>query len=166
MTERFQDRLPTLSDDQLRAYLARPGDYRPEAVAAAAAELRRRGQGPTEAEWQALQAALEPPPRKGPDPRRMRTLAWWTLGVGLGAALLIRVTTPVPPPDPLGYDPLDTKRYLRELEMVGGKANVLATQFRQWAEALWAGPDRAYVVAAFAGLLAAVFRFLGREPRA
>ncbi len=165
MTDRFQDRLPTLSDDQLRTYLARPGDYRPEAVAAAAEELRRRGQGPSDAEWQALQAALTPL-RTGPNPRRMRALAWWTLGVGLGAALLIRATTPVPPPDPLGYDPLDTKRYLRELEMVGGKANVLATQFRQWAEARWAGPDRAYVVAAFAGLLAAVFRFLGWEPRA
>jgi hypothetical protein len=165
MADSFHQRIPTLSDDQLRGYLDRPGDFRPEAVRAAAEELRRRGLGPTEAEWRALEAALAPAEATGPDPRRLRALARWTLVLGLGAAVLIFLTAKPAPPDPLGYDPMDTKRYLRELEVFGGKANILATQFRQWFEGLWEGRNLAYTVAALTGLLAALFRFLGREPR-
>lgn len=166
MTDSFHQRLPTLSDAALRAYLDRPGDYRPEAVRAAMEELRRRGLGPSEAEWQALEAALAPPPRRGPEPRHLRDLARWTLILGLGAALLIYVTAKPAPPDPLGYDPMDTKRYLRELEVFGGKANILATQFRQWFEGLWEGRNLAWTVAALSVALAGGLRFLGREPRA
>lgn len=166
MADSFQERLPTLSDTALQAYLERPGDYRPEAVRAAAEELRRRGRGPTEAAWQAVEAALAPEETAGPDPRHLRALARWTLILGLGAALLIYVTAKPAPPDALGYDPLDTKKYLRELEVFGGKANILATQFRQWFEGLWEGRNLATTVAALSVALAAVFRFLGREPRA
>ncbi|GLH69903.1 hypothetical protein GETHPA_14360 [Geothrix rubra] len=166
MADTFLQRIPTLAEPALRAYLDRPGDYRPEAVRAAAEELRRRGRGPTEAEWQALEAALAPAESSGPDPRRLRALARWTLILGLGTALLIYATAKPAPPDPLGYDPLDTKRYLRELEVFGGKANILATQFRQWFEGLWEGRNLAYTVATLTGLLAGLLRFLGREPRA
>lgn len=164
MTDSFRQRIPTLSDDQLRAYLNRPGDYRYEAVEAAAAELRRRGRGPSEAEWQALLARRTPPPA-GPDPARMRALARWTLLLGLGAAVLLYVRAQ-PAAEALVDDPMDSKRYLRELAVFGGKANVLATQFRQWFEGLWQGRNLAYTVAALSAALAGVFRLLGREPRA
>ena len=125
MTGCFQERLPTLSDAALRAYLERPGDYRPDAVRAAAEELRRRGMGPTEAGWQALEAALAPPPHRGPEPR-----------------------------------------HLRELEVFGGKANILATQFRQWFEGLWEGRNLAWTVATLSAALAGGLRPLGRARRA
>lgn len=167
MSPTLLQRLPTLSEAELRVYLDRPADYRPEAVAAAAEELRRRGLGPSDSEWEALRTTLAASARTGgPDPRRLRALARWTLILGLGAALVIYATAEPAPPDPLGYDPMDTKRYLRELEVFGGKANILATQFRQWFEGLWAGRNLAYTVAALTGLLAGLFRFLGREPRA
>ncbi len=160
-------RLPTLSEAELRVYLDRPDDYRPEAVAAAAEELRRRGLGPSDPEWEALQTTLAASARAGgPDPRRLRILARWTLILGLGAALLIYVMARPAPPDPLGYDPMDTKRYLRELEVFGGKANILATQFRQWFEGLWEGRNLAGTVATLSVALAGGLRFLGREPRA
>ena len=166
MSPTLRQRLPTLSEAELRAYLDRPTDYRPEAVAAAAEELRRRGLGPSGAEWEALRTTLAASDRAGgPDPRRLRILARWTLLLGLGAALVIYAIAKPAPTDPLGYDPMDTKRYLRELEVFGGKANILATQFRQWFEGLWEGRNLAWTVAVLTVALAGGLRLLGREPR-
>lgn len=61
--------------------------------------------------------------------------------------------------DPLGYEPEDTKRYLRDLEMYGGKANILATQFRRWFGGLWQGRPLAGTLAALTVLLAGGFWF-------
>ena len=168
MTGAFSERLPAFSDAELRACLARPRDYRAEALAAVLAECTRRGLPVTDAERAAVQGALalRAAEGAGPDPHRMRRLARWTLLLGLAAAALIYLTAHPPPPDPLGTDPLDTKRYLRELEVVGGKGNVLGLQFRQWFAGLWQGRALAGTVAVLSGLLAALFRLLGRNPRA
>ena len=167
MTGAFSERLPAFSDAELRACLARPRDYRAEALAAVLAECARRGLPVTDAERAAVQGALalRAAEGAGPDPHRMRRLARWTLILGLAAAALIYLTAHPPPPEPLGTDPLDTKRYLRELEVLGGKGNVLGLQFRQWFAGLWQGRALAGTVAALSGLLAALFRWLGREPR-
>lgn len=167
MTGAFADRLAAFSEADLRACLARPGDYRAEALAAVLAECARRGLPVSAAERAAVQGvlALRAAEGAGPDPHRMRRLARWTLVLGLAAAAVIYLTAHPPPPDPLGYDPLDTKRYLRELEVVGGKGNVLGLQFRQWFAGLWQGRALAGTVAVLSGLLAALFRVLGRSPR-
>ncbi len=167
MTGAFSERLPAFSDADLRACLARPRDYRAEALAAVLAECARRGLPVTDAERAAVQGALalRAAEGAGPDPHRMRRLARWTLLLGLAAAALIYLTAHPPPPEALGTDPLDTKRYLRELEVLGGKGNVLGLQFRQWFAGLWQGRALAGTVAALSGLLAALFRWLGREPR-
>jgi len=43
--------------------------------------------------------------------------------------------------------PEDSKKYLRDLELYGGKANVLADEFRRWFIGLWDGKPLAFLVA-------------------
>jgi hypothetical protein len=71
----------------------------------------------------------------------------------------------------------DTKKYQDQLERIGGKANILATDIQQWFAGLWHGRQLAYTLAALA-LAAAlacfcIARFLpdlppwddGRDPK-
>jgi hypothetical protein len=58
---------------------------------------------------------------------------------GLGSALVIYLTATPTPANPLGYEPEDSKQYLRQMEVYGGKTNVLASEFRQWFDSLWHG---------------------------
>jgi hypothetical protein len=57
--------------------------------------------------------------------------------------------------------PEDSKRYLRDMEQFGGKANVLADEIRRWFIGLWQGKSLAFTVAgisivlSLAGLYAA-----------
>lgn len=177
MADSFLDRIPTRPDDDLREYLRRPLDYRTEAVEAAVAELARRGHGMGPEALMALREQLRQRdlnrPRLSPfgpvDPVRLRRWLWGILALGFGAALLIYVTATPAPADALGYDPMDTKRYLRELEVVGGKANVLGAQFQQWFMGLWHGRPLAFMVALATVLLAWLVSLLGAprppEPR-
>lgn len=50
--------------------------------------------------------------------------------------------------------PDDSKQYLRQMEVYGGTANVLASEFREWFAGLWAGRRLAFTVA-FLSILAA-----------
>jgi hypothetical protein len=72
---------------------------------------------------------------------------------------VIYLTAQPPPANPLGYDPLDTKKYLHDLEVYGGKANVLAAEFRDWFDSLWHGRRLAFTVAALALIAAFAFKF-------
>jgi len=76
--------------------------------------------------------------------------------VGLGSAVLIYRTAENKANDVLGYEqgngsfypvkPEDSKKYLRDLELYGGKANVLADEFRGWFVGLWHGKSLAFTV--------------------
>ena len=76
--------------------------------------------------------------------------------VGLGSAVLIYQKAANNSTSPLGYEeeggsvqpvmPEDSKMYLRDLELYGGKANVLAYQFRHWLVGLWHGKSLAFTV--------------------
>ena len=81
------------------------------------------------------------------------------LVLGFAAAVVIYLTAQPPPANPLGYDPLDTKRYLHDLEVYGGKANVIAAEFRDWFDSLWHGRRLAFTVAALAMIAAFAFKF-------
>ncbi|HKC25840.1 MAG TPA: hypothetical protein VKF32_13920 [Thermoanaerobaculia bacterium] len=94
-----------------------------------------------------------------PPPRRLRRLGIAILVAGLGSAIAIYIRASARPENPLGYDPLETKKYVRDLEMYGGKANVLATQVREWFVGLWHGTNLAFTVAALTVLLVLVMRF-------
>ena len=173
MTDAFLDRMPGRTDAELWAYVRNPSGYRTEAVEAAVAELARRGQPLAPEALAALRDRLHLRDRNRPrlapfgpvDPARLRIWIRAILLVGLGAALLIYLRARPAPANPLGYDPMDTKRYLRELETLGGKANVLATQFQQWIASLGQGRSLAVVVALATVLLAWLVSLLGARPQ-
>jgi hypothetical protein len=75
----------------------------------------------------------------------------------LGAAVIYRHASQAPEDLP-GYRLEDSKQYLRQLELYGGKANVLGVELRQWFIGLWHGRSLAFTVAFIAALLAAGLR--------
>jgi hypothetical protein len=80
--------------------------------------------------------------------------------VGLGGAVFIYQTAANNSNSVLGYEegggsvypitPENSKMFLRDLELYGGKANVLAYQFRSWLVGLWHGKSLAFTVACIA----------------
>ena len=182
MVESFHTRIPTLPDAELQSYVRDPLAYKAEAVEAAVAELQRRGRPVSAEDLQRIRGGLgrrdaarhgsgfgrwlgATPERRRP---RVRAVTALILALGLGAAAFQFATARPPGTNPLGYEPEDTKRYLRDLEMYGGKANVLATQFRRWFDGLWQGRPLAYTLASMTILLAGGFWFVaspaGPEP--
>jgi len=89
---------------------------------------------------------------------RRKTIAIVILLAGFGSALAIYINATTAPPNPLGYDPADTKQFVREMEYYGGKANVVGSEFRQWFGSLWHGKRLALTV--FVLTLCAVFFYL------
>ena len=162
MTDAFLARVTTAPAEELRAMVAHPTDYRSEAVEGALAELARRGTplgdeavGTIREQLRARDGQV---PRAGVlgrmDPATLRLLIRILLISGLGLSLWIYLQAGPSEPDALGYDPMDTKRYLRDLEVYGGKVNILATQFQAWFLGLWHGRPLAGMVALITVLLA------------
>jgi hypothetical protein len=77
--------------------------------------------------------------------------------VGLGSAIYIYWTAGGDSSNILGYEadggavypimPEDSRKYLRDLELYGGKAAVLTEEFKRWFAGLWHGKSLAWVVA-------------------
>jgi len=77
--------------------------------------------------------------------------------VGLGSSFFIYWTAGENSSNTLGYEtdgggvypimPDDSRKYLRDLELYGGKSAVLADEFRRWFAGLWHGKSLAWVVA-------------------
>lgn len=89
--------------------------------------------------------------------RHLRFVAGATLVVGLASAIWIYLAAASSTADALGYDPEQSKQYLRAMELYGGKANVLAAELRAWFNGLWHGTRLAYTVACASVLLAGAF---------
>ena len=166
--------MPMLSDDALRRYVEHPLDYRTEAVEAALAELSRRGQPIGEEALRQLRGGLRQREAKtapgswqgrllGTSPttrtKRLHAITGAILIVGLGTALGVYLATGPKAANPLGYEPLDTKKYLHDLELYGGKVNVLATEFMRWWDGLWHGRTLAYTLTWLTVALALAFWF-------
>jgi hypothetical protein len=88
---------------------------------------------------------------------RLNIIGAIILLVGLSSATLIYLNAGKNSSGVLGYEagdgtvypmnPEDSKQYLRDLELYGGKANVLVDQFRRWFEGLWQGKSLAFIIA-------------------
>jgi len=183
MSDTYQTRIPTLTEAELRRYLAQFEAYRTEAVEAALAELERRGLDLSEAERARIRRGLAQrdaaaqarlnhsfvarlgdslPARL----TRIRQLTALLLAAGLGAALAIYLAAAPQAANPLGYEPMNTKKYLRDLELYGGKVNVLATEFMGWWNDRWQGRNLATTVACLTVLTAGGFwRLASRRAR-
>ncbi len=90
--------------------------------------------------------------------RALRLIAGAILVIGLASAVGIYATST---DEVAGYQPEATKQYLRTLELYGGKANVMATELREWFDSLWHGRRLAYTVGWASGLLAGAFWLAG-----
>ncbi len=93
---------------------------------------------------------------------RLRYGTFAILIVGFAAAIIVFFTAQPPEANPLGYDPLDTKKYLHDLEVYGGKANLLAEEFREWFDSLWHGRQLALTIVVITLLVVLVFRFFAK----
>jgi hypothetical protein len=82
------------------------------------------------------------------------------LAVGFGSALVIYLTAQPVLVDPLLGDPLTTKKYVRELQVIGGKGNVVAAEFMDWFTGLWHGQNLAGTVAILTLGVTLMFRFV------
>lgn len=69
------------------------------------------------------------------------------LVLGLGGALWIYVAAVLAPGDVSREDPTDSKQYQRQMELYGGKANLLAADLMRWLGSLWHGRRLALTVA-------------------
>jgi len=96
--------------------------------------------------------------------------------VGLAIAFLIHYTAGSDSRDILGYEqgsgsvyavkPEDSKKYLRDMELYGGKANVLADEFRRWFVGLWHGESLAFTVGCITIFISLVFFYAANHGRA
>jgi len=87
---------------------------------------------------------------------RLHLIAVVVLLAGLGSATLIYVTAQEGQDNALDYEmagghvytvvPEDSKKYMHDLELYGGKANVLANDFLHWFSGLWQGKSLAFTV--------------------
>jgi hypothetical protein len=94
---------------------------------------------------------------------RLRRLTIAILLAGFGAAAAVYFAAGPEPENPLGYDPLENKRFVHDLELYGGKANVLAAEFRDWFTGLWYGRNLAFTIAAITILVVLFIRFFVKK---
>jgi len=78
---------------------------------------------------------------------RLYLISAITLLAGLGSAIYIYLTVENASDSFSGYEVLESKRYIHDLELYGGKANVLANEFMGWFDGLWHGKTLAFTVA-------------------
>jgi len=88
--------------------------------------------------------------------RRALVISASILTVGLTAALAIYVAA-ARAPDDSSDELTDSKQYLRQMELYGGKANVLAAELQHWFASLWHGRRLALTVACGTVLVAGAY---------
>ena len=67
---------------------------------------------------------------------------------------------------PFGYDPLNTKIYLRQLELFGGKSNIMAAELMDWFVGLWQGKNLSYTIACITVIISIILWFIGSRKHA
>jgi hypothetical protein len=76
---------------------------------------------------------------------RLYSITAMILLIGLGSSILLYMTAKDDSYRGLGYE--DSKIYIHDLELYGGKANVLANEFIHWFFGLWHGKSLALTIA-------------------
>jgi len=167
----FFSRVPTLSNAELFTYIHHYSHYKADAVHAALAELCARGLYISQDTLSDIEryCTRQEQQRLRPfncDPRHLRWLSYAIMLIGIGSAVLLYATASPPPQPPLGYDPFASKKYLRELELYGGRITILAVEFRQWFDNLWRGKPLAYTIAFLTVLLSSLVWRMGSHAAA
>jgi hypothetical protein len=99
--------------------------------------------------------------RLAPLPARTRhhLVAALILLAGLAAATVIYLRAGSSPDELLEFSPDTSKTYLRDLQLYGGTANVLAVKLQTWFDGLWHGRSLAYTVGVLAAGVSAAYLF-------
>ena len=97
-------------------------------------------------------------------PRKINQVSVLLLLVGFGSALAVFLSARAAPPDQFQNDPLAEKKYLRELRVMGGKANELAAEFQDWFAGLWEGEQLARTIVVLTVVTTLGFRWLAAHP--
>ena len=92
--------------------------------------------------------------------RKINRISLALLLLGFTSAGFIVFFAPSPATDVFGNDPLNEKRYRRQLRVIGGQANQLSADFIDWFGGLWAGENLAYTVAVLSVVATGGFRFV------
>ena len=96
--------------------------------------------------------------------RHINQITVLLLLLGFSSALVIYRTAMAAPGDPQVDELMSTKKSLREMQLIGGNANVVAHEIREWFMGLWRGPKLAGTVAVLAVGVTLVFRFVATNP--
>jgi hypothetical protein len=95
---------------------------------------------------------------------RFRLILSAILVIGLGSALLVFVVAELPSGNPLG-EPGESKMYVHDMLLYGGKTNMVLGEFTQWFGSLWHGKRLAFSLAVLTlGLAAAFYYFFVPLP--
>jgi hypothetical protein len=103
---------------------------------------------------------------------RLYLISALILLIGIGCSTWIYLTNENDSKRVLGYEiaggdaylitPENSKKYVHDLELYGGKVNVLAEEFMSWFVGLWHGKSLAYTVGCMAVFLSLGFFFAAR----
>jgi hypothetical protein len=93
---------------------------------------------------------------------RGRAVVACILAVGWILAAFAWVTAPPVVENDDVYDLEHSKKYLRELERIGGKAGLLGNDIDGWLASLWEGRTRAYTIASLTVVVAGAYVLLRR----
>ena len=93
-------------------------------------------------------------------PQKINRISLGLLAAGFTAALLIFAFAAPVETDAVSRDPLNEKRYRRQLRVIGGQANQLSADFIEWFGGLWSGPNLAGTVAVLTVVATGGFRFV------
>lgn len=85
------------------------------------------------------------------------------LVVGWSAALWVYLTSAPVVEDYDVYDWEHSKKYLRQVEVIGGKAAVCVSQLNDWLAGLWQGQSLAYTMAVLTAVVALLSYFAQRS---
>ena len=79
---------------------------------------------------------------------------------GLGAAAVVYLVAGDVPEGVPDFDIEGSRRSLRDLELYGGKANVLVAEFMVWFGGLWHGQSLAYTIASITVVISGVLFYV------
>lgn len=107
--------------------------------------------------------------------KRLYLISAAILLMGLGSAMTIFLTANDDAESGYGFeivngtvyptDPEHSKKYIRNLELYGGKANVIADEFGRWFDGLWQGKSLATTIAGMTIFFSScLFLFANRLP--
>jgi hypothetical protein len=166
----FYSRIPTLSDDELLNYITHYSRYKMEAVQLAVTELRKRGFVLSDDElsnietfFSSMSGRIRRPLYLNPGLFRLISYVIFSIGIFISAVIFI---TARPPAEiSFDYNPLKTKVFLRQLELYGGKGNIMAAELREWFVGLWQGRNLSYTIACITVIISVVLWYIGFRKR-